>query len=332
MHKKISLFQRMRKALCLTHKKISLSDSEVISYTSTRSDFSRSVRKSVSSHSFGYNTEIAGKYPLKKLEQGAECLYCGNRMRELVNEHLRYQRSCDYEILKTSLSEMLYVCSSCGWWIGRSYKSMDQRDNRYQIRTDYAYGVCRKYETGLPKTAIVALESWLTDHPNYVAGSAAFGKSVSDCLKDAYAPCEVKYVGAGRDDDIEIIMIRDDSQAYLIRVQGRKSIRPVRELSGVLFRDGFLDGIVISAEFVDYKEAKRRSKLHDYLFFEKGSGSDIFMKKSKIDQFDNDILELLELRTEFSHDAWERRLGTWSLKKEKERVAGNPDLKIISTG
>ena len=87
---------------------------------------------------------------------------------------------------------------------------------------------------------------------------------MQDCLRSEYAPCEVYHVGkTGDGGGIDLKLVLSDKETFLIQVKRRsdlskrEGVNVVRELNGVLFREGVSKGMVISTARGYTKAAER---------------------------------------------------------------------------
>jgi HJR/Mrr/RecB family endonuclease len=90
---------------------------------------------------------------------------------------------------------------------------------------------------------------------------------MKDCLKDAHSPCEVIHTGKTADGGVDLMMILDNDESYLVQVKRRtnlsskEGVKVVRELNGVLFREGKAKGMIITTASGYTKPAVEETKI-----------------------------------------------------------------------
>ena len=198
----------------------------------TRSVISYAEAEIFDAELFFYDHDLT-TMDLEKTCKQYHCLYC------------QYLTKRD----EPSSSQYLFVCDHCGWWQlitgsgGFGFKSC--KTHR---------GCLKKYPVDSLDVPLADLRAYLRHHPTDVAhvNPTAFERLMGDCLKDKYGPCEVLHVGGTADRGIDLILIKSDEESYLIQVKRRsnlkssESVRVVRELNGVLFRENIAKGMVIT--------------------------------------------------------------------------------------
>jgi hypothetical protein len=173
------------------------------------------------------------------------CIYCNGRLRWGV---LTVQSR---EGVSRIESPTVDYCEQCGFWHTRELRYLEaigEEDVCYFI------GQVRHYDIASKEIPIDALRRFLVKHPRHLAHihPTAFELLMRDCIRDAYAPCEVIHIGGTADGGIDLKLVTSDQDTFLIQVKrrgnlGRKeSVRVVRELNGVLFRENAAKGMVIT--------------------------------------------------------------------------------------
>src|SRR5262245_35375088 len=174
------------------------------------------------------------------------CSYCSSKMsREEVQSKL----------LESNRAAYLYLlrCMSCGWWVLHREVVDTAREfgNSFE---DQVFGEAKYYRIDSLDIPLRELRSFLGRHPNHLANvnPTAFELLMRDCLVDAYGPCDVLHTGSSGDGGVDLKMVLSNRDTYLVQVKRRsdlashEGVRVVRELNGVLFREGLAKGMVIT--------------------------------------------------------------------------------------
>ncbi len=140
-------------------------------------------------------------------------------------------------------------CAYCGWW--RLKRTRVLGPDVCEI--DATVGVAKRYDVSDPEVPIQELRRFLRRNPLHAAHThpTAFERLVCDCLASAFPGSEIVHVGGVADGGIDAYMLIHDRE-YLVQVKRRsdldsvESVKVVRELNGVLFREGKARGIVVS--------------------------------------------------------------------------------------
>lgn len=163
------------------------------------------------------------------------CDYCGNAL-SLYEED-------KYTIL---------FCKFCGWW--KVLFTVGHNGGFGVTDLPSAHGVLKQYDIDSPTTPINLIHRHLIQYPKDIANVNPynFEKIIASCFKDYYAPCEVIHIGQSHDRGIDLKLIMSDGGTYLVQVKRRKnihkneSVKFIRELNGVLFREGIPKGIFVT--------------------------------------------------------------------------------------
>ncbi len=128
-----------------------------------------------------------------------------------------------------------------------------------------------------------------------------FEKLMGDCIRSAFGPCEVIHVGGTADGGIDLKLVQNDKTTFLVQVKRRSNlsrhegVQVVRELNGVLFREGAAKGMVITTAAGFTKAALEETKVKT---------------PTKV-QYDmrllafNDIVEMLNLPSPDPYEPWQ---------------------------
>ena len=205
----------------------------------------------------------------------------------LVADFERYLRAC---------------CRECGWWcvgLESRYDGWYGEGGEWM----YAYGVLREYDIHSSDIPLNMARDFLIRHPDKLArvDPFRFEDLMAACLRDYYGDGEVVKLGGRRDHGIDIKVFRASGEAILVQVKRRgdlskrESVQTVRNLHGVMLRDGVANGMIITTAYDfspdAYVERQRlRERVHHY--------SLEFLSL-------NDVIDLLHLRSGTSRPGWE---------------------------
>ena len=168
----------------------------------------------------------------------ANCPYCDAEMHTVTS--LQKGRSADHT----------EACAQCGWW--RRKKSTVGGQDSAQVHL--TIGVAQRYEVGDIDVPLADLRRYIEHRPfnsKYVHPSV-FERLICDCLRSAYPESEVVHVGQTGDGGVDAHLITKSDGTHLVQVKRREDlarkegVTVVRELNGVLFREGLAKGMIIS--------------------------------------------------------------------------------------
>jgi Restriction endonuclease len=224
-----------------------------------------------------------------------DCTFC------LSPLHLRSEHDLTFVIPELDVP-VLSVCNSCGWW-----KAITDTTGLFGVKPATSlHGIAKRYSIDALDAPLSALRSYLTRHPHSLAhvNPRTFERLMADCLRDKFHPCEVIHVGGRGDGGVDIHLILSDTSRFLVQVKRREDINSiegpevVRELNGVLFREGEAKGIVITtasrfsaAAHLETKVRTPTSQTYDLKLF-------------ALDE----IIDLLNLRPKDPYEPWKRFL------------------------
>jgi len=196
-----------------------------------------------------HQTEGQGSLQTSKSKN---CIYCGSELSKTLIESTKRDKggwlAWSTEVLN------LRRCATCGWWaLSLDYERMSI-DDQIVMRYRSIVGEAKHYSVGDLDVPISELRSFLAKHPSNVAHvhPTAFEHLVADCMEDSYGPAEVIHTGRSGDGGIDIKLILANNQSWLVQVKRRadlskaESVTVVRELNGVLFREGVAKGMVVT--------------------------------------------------------------------------------------
>jgi predicted RNA-binding Zn-ribbon protein involved in translation (DUF1610 family) len=164
------------------------------------------------------------------------CKYCG--------------AATDYSLQQRT---HVFACPVCGWW---KLARIDRSGSSGSVVAEIfvAVGQVKVFDIGALDVPLQDLHRFLAKRPDYIANvhSTMFEKLMCDCLRATYQGAEVEHIGTTSDGGIDIKLVTTTNDTYLIQVKRRlnpgkkEGIRVVRELNGVLFREGQAKGMVIT--------------------------------------------------------------------------------------
>ena len=169
-------------------------------------------------------------------------------------------RYCSARLVRgSSDDESVGVCQVCGWWrFGRRISS------DVLVVEHLVWGVAKEYKIDSLEIPLEELRRHLAIHPNHMAHVhyTRFEELMQSCLRAAYPGTTVEHVGRSGDRGIDLILANTAEDAYLVQVKRRmtsknEGVRAVRELNGVLFREGKAKGMLITSA-PGFTEAARR--------------------------------------------------------------------------
>lgn len=159
-----------------------------------------------------------------------QCIYCRSAMEVMAYDDLS-------------------VCRQCGWWTevvgSKGFGWADCKWNDGKLKT---------YDIASLEVPLSELRSYLRRHPDDVAhvNPFHFERLVADCVKDSYKDSQITHVGGTRDRGIDFLLAQATGETWIVQVKRRANIRAtegvdaVRQLNGVLFREGAARGMVVT--------------------------------------------------------------------------------------
>ncbi len=159
-----------------------------------------------------------------------------------------------------------YRCCKCGWWKAQQASHTGMFGN-YFIPS--IHGIAQTYAPADIDVPIRELHEFLSKKPNYLSeiNPTLFEKLMADCFRLNYAPCEVIHLGGTGDGGIDLKLILGDETRYLIQIKRRanlsatEGVKVVRELNGVLFREGCAKGMVVTTAKKYSKAAHKETSI-----------------------------------------------------------------------
>jgi len=191
------------------------------------------------------------------------------------------------------------ACDNCGWW-----KVLAEYVDTYtdSFNANYYFGNVKHYSPSDIEVPILALRSYLKNKPSHMAQvhPHVFEKLIQDCLRSEFDPCEVHHVGRTGDGGVDLILVVSDKESYLVQVKRRsdltknEGVKVVRELNGVLFKEGKSKGMVVTTAKDYTKSAIDETKIKTK------TEETYVMKLLKFD----DIVSMLNLPTKTPYKPW----------------------------
>jgi Restriction endonuclease len=187
----------------------------------------------------------------KVLDRAANCLYCQTALTRGQTDDIplpdRDSRSFDwrYEVAE---------CPKCNWWC-ISYNEQAPLMIAWDFyKTMHAYAVMRSFDVFALDTPLELARRHLAHNQHKIArfDPFKFEDLMADCLRDCLGDHEIIKLGGRRDKGIDIKAVRSDGQLTLVSVKRhadyskRESVKTIRDLHGVMLRDGVPRGMVIT--------------------------------------------------------------------------------------
>lgn len=242
-------------------------------------------------------TPLQGKKTIQASEEVMQCPYCQSITK---SDWTSTPMDDDYE----STECRLIVCPTCGWW-------QKCTRNNYICEswllgtwfTDYLTGEAYYYDISSLEVSICELRNFLKRHPKYLSHvhPTVFEKLIQDCFKSVFGPCEVIHIGGSGDGGIDLKLTRGDMGTYLVQVKrrenlnGKEGVQVVRELNGVLFREGEAKGMVVTTAR-DFTEAAKKE-----IIIKTPTKESYEIKLLKLD----DVVSMLQLPSVEPYVPWE---------------------------
>jgi len=167
-----------------------------------------------------------------------KCAYCRSQDAHYAEQHQRLE---------------VAICRRCGWWSARkqwAHLSMDGM-HCYQSFRAVVRGKLRVFDTAEQDTPYQKAVEHLAlghariaeTHPRHVE------QLVTDMLREAL-PCKLELTKQSKDGGYDILGFESEGGPFLVEVkryQRPVGVEVIRELTGVLFREGMSRGLVVSA-------------------------------------------------------------------------------------
>jgi hypothetical protein len=142
-------------------------------------------------------------------------------------------------------------CDTCGWW-RIFHGTLSGADSN--VAYDFTVAEAKRYDVAAMEVPIDSLRRHLLGEPTDLARvhPHVLERLIGDCLAAEFAPCEVIHLGRTGDGGIDLLLVESDREPVLVQVKrradvaGSEGINVVRELNGVLFREGFARGMVVT--------------------------------------------------------------------------------------
>jgi len=168
-----------------------------------------------------------------------QCLFCSSA---LLTERLVHRPAVDELAIGS--------CDTCGWW--RIFHGT--RGGQDTVNFEFVVAEAQRYDVDAVAAPIGSLRRHLRARPTDLAfvHPTTLERLISDCLEDEFAPCEVIHLGGTGDGGVDLMLIESDRSPLLIQVKrradilGPQGLNVVRELNGVLFREGLARGMVVT--------------------------------------------------------------------------------------
>lgn len=191
------------------------------------------------------------------------CHYCKKPLRVLPDPSLPYAYAENNDDMThgTAAARTVFECDHCGWWAieteGHDAVENGGDGDGNDNRCDYSLvcGILRRFSASDGDVPVTDLRKWLSTHRDAIVSvdPFVFEKFVADCLRHYYPAADIRLVGGRRDLGIDIFAIAENDEPTIIQVKRRtrlsatEGVNTVRELNGVLFREGVPRGMVITS-------------------------------------------------------------------------------------
>jgi len=187
----------------------------------------------------------------KKVGLKHTCEYCNNVVENVFSQNSIPEVKWYVPDVIEVRDFLVYLCSSCGWW--QIYRH--DRDDRLSTGggdISLYSAVLREFDVSGIDTPLLELEKYLLKNRDkiYHIHHKKMEELVGSVLKDFF-DCEVKYCGGSHDKGIDLLVLESD-RPFPVQVKRRtspkktESVTVVREMLGVMFRDQFKKGTVVS--------------------------------------------------------------------------------------
>ncbi|MBN8944972.1 MAG: restriction endonuclease [Rhizobiales bacterium] len=199
----------------------------------------------------------------EKFSPFAPCHYCKGPLRILPAPSLPYGYAENNDDMRhgCAAARTVFECDHCGWWAieteGHDAVENGGDGDGNDNDCDYSLvcGILRRFSVSDSDIPVTDLRKWLSTHRDAVVSvdPFVFEKLVADCLKHYYPKADIRLVGGRRDLGIDIFAIAENDEPTIIQVKRRtrlsatEGVNTVRELNGVLFREGVPRGMVITS-------------------------------------------------------------------------------------
>lgn len=191
------------------------------------------------------------------LARTKRCLYCGAALIRGRTAELRMSVRAHVWQYRTA------ECPSCGWWCV-TYKFEERLFAWDADEYVHAYAVMRRFDPLALSTPLSLARDYLSRNPHKLArfDPYRFEELMADCLGDYFGDGEVIKLGGRKDRGIDIKAVRAGGKTVLIQVKRRsdfskrEGVKAIRDLHGVMLREGVPRGMVVTTAHDFTAEAK----------------------------------------------------------------------------
>jgi hypothetical protein len=193
-------------------------------------------------------------------------------------------------------------CRACGWWCIALEKVFYGPHGQHD-EWAYAYSILRQYDVSETDVPLREAREYLRRHPDSLArfDPFRFEDLIAGCLRDYFGDGEIVKVGGRQDGGVDVKAFRTSRECTLIQIKRRadfaksESVRTVRELHGVMLREGVPRGMIITT-------ARRFSRQAE----QERSATRKRLKHYSMDFFTlRDVVDLLHLPAHSAQSPWE---------------------------
>lgn len=226
----------------------------------------------------------------------------------LYDGEVRDQSDCPYCKCVIGIVDeaeiITYRCGNCGWWKAQQTSGTGMFGN-YFIPS--IHGIAQTYTASDINVPIMELRKFLSKQPNYLSeiNPTVFERLMADCFRLNYAPCEVIHLGGTADGGVDLKLVLGNGTRYLIQVKRRanlsstEGVKVVRELNGVLFREGCAKGMVVTTA------SKYSPAAHKETNIKTPTDESYEMKLLTFD----DVVTMLNIKPTALYEPWESHLS-----------------------
>lgn len=173
----------------------------------------------------------------------------------------------------TTFCQEAFSCPYCGWWkmpvkhTSYQYVNNSERQEirwgrkigKYGLQENIsleilAFGIMKEFEISGSDAPLLELRKWLARHPEHITNvdPIKFEELIYQCFRDQKGENEVIRVGGRKDKGIDLILVNCSDDRILVQIKRREDnnrlegVDVVRQLNGVLLREGIPTGMVVT--------------------------------------------------------------------------------------
>lgn len=189
---------------------------------------------------------------LDQLGDRTTCAFCFAKLATAFAPEAPWTLHEQYAAESASVTNLhVKACPYCGWWqMEVTYEHEIASGGRFvSLRS----GILRTFDIAQQEAPLAALRDYVTKHPDQLRdiNPTSFERLVAAVFRD-FQHTEVIHTGRSHDGGVDLLLVLTDT-VMPIQVKRRvnprrgESVRTVRELFGVMFRDGYRNAAVVSS-------------------------------------------------------------------------------------